>query len=379
MLRILIFILLIISSYSLPAQEREYPFNTTTDINFTQLVNGFKSPPAESHLRCYWWWLNSMATKESITRDLEEMKAKGYGGASIFDAGSSNYRVARKTAAGPVFMSPEWMELYKHAVREAERIGIELSVNTQSGWNPGGPSITPELAIKRIVWSETRLTGGKNIQIALPLPDTNLMYQDVMVQAVRDTKKQYPVKEDAIRYWSEKSFNKTLGWKGVYPLYHLRESYADSITVHAIDKDDIIDISQNFKNGILNWDAPEGYWTIIRYGWTCTGARTSTNSDGWSGLSLDHLNPEAFNLFSKDVILPLISTAQSAGNSVKFLQTDSLEMGSVNWTNNFPGEFRRLRAYDIDTYLPVLTGRIVESRKVSNRFLYFNVALREIG
>ncbi|MBA7556584.1 putative beta-glucuronidase [subsurface metagenome] len=140
MLRILIFILLILSSYSLPAQEREYPFNTTTDINFTQLVNGFKSPPAESRLRCYWWWLNSMATKESITRDLEEMKAKGYGGASIFDAGSSNYRVARKTAAGPVFMSPEWMELYKHAVREAERIGIELSVNTQSGWNPGGPS-----------------------------------------------------------------------------------------------------------------------------------------------------------------------------------------------------------------------------------------------
>jgi len=45
-------------------------------------------------------------------------------------------------------------------------------------------------------------------------------------------------------------------------------------------------------------------------------------------------------------------------------------MGSVNWTNNFPGEFIRLRAYDIDTYLPVLTGRIVESREVSNRFLY---------
>jgi len=42
----------------------------------------------------YWWWLNSMATKESITRDLEQMKAKGYGGASIVDGGSSNYSVA---------------------------------------------------------------------------------------------------------------------------------------------------------------------------------------------------------------------------------------------------------------------------------------------
>ena len=58
-----------------------------------------------------------MATKESITRDLEQMKANGYGGASIVDAGSSNYTVAKKTKAGPVFMSPEWMELYKYAVK----------------------------------------------------------------------------------------------------------------------------------------------------------------------------------------------------------------------------------------------------------------------
>ncbi len=44
-----------------------------------------------------------MATNESSTRDLEQMKAKEYAGASIVDAGSSNYKVALKTPAGPVF------------------------------------------------------------------------------------------------------------------------------------------------------------------------------------------------------------------------------------------------------------------------------------
>lgn len=68
---------------------------------------------------------------------------------------------------------------------------------------------------------------------------------------------------------------------------------------------------------------------MIRYGWTCTGAHTSTSSDGWAGLSLDHLNPDAFDAFREHVLQPLVGTAREEGNSVKFLLTDSWEMGLV--------------------------------------------------
>jgi len=338
-------------------------------IEFTQLAEGFRNPPSESLLRCYWWWLNSMATKESITRDLEEMKDKGYGGALLFDAGSSDYTVALKTAAGPVFMSPAWMELYKYAVKEADRLGIELSVNVQSGWNPGAPSITPEYAMKKIVCSEVDVAGGTRISIELPQPEKKLMYQDVMVQAI-PKKEGAPVKNEAIQNWKKKSFNEDMGWKGVYPLHELREDYPGEATDLAVKKEEIIDLTGKYKNGRLEWNAPKGKWTIIRYGYTCTGARTSTNSDGWEGLSVDHLDPKAFELFSNTVIIPLIETAQSVGKSVKFLQTDSWEMGAVSWTNHFPNEFRKFRGYDIEKYMPVLAGRIVESRDVSNRFLH---------
>ncbi len=366
-----IFLIIIAStlSFQLQAQSGNRGILTDRFLSYDQLKAGFLNPPPESRLRCYWWWLNSMATKESITRDLQEMKAKGYGGASIVDAGSSNYQVALKTPAGPVFMSPAWMELYKHAVREADRIGIELSVNAQSGWNPGGPSITPEFAMKNLVWTEADVAGGQKISIELKKPDSLLLYRDIMVQAIPKVDGM-PVQNQAIQNWKKKSFNDAMGWKGIYPLHELRDDFSGDGSDIAIKKDQVIDLSNNFKNGRLEWDAPAGNWTIIRYGYTCTGARTSTNSDGWEGLSLDHLSKKAFDLFSKTVIIPLIETAQSAGHSVKFLQTDSWEMGTVNWTDNFPEEFRKFRGYDMDKFMPVLAGRIIENRDVTDRFLH---------
>lgn len=311
-----------------------------------------------------------MSTKESITRDLEQMRAKGYGGASIIDAGSSTYTVALKTQAGPVFMSAAWMELYKHAIKEAQRVGIELSVNTQSGWNPGAPTITPELALKKIVYTETNVRGGTKLQIRLPQPDTKLLYQDIIVQAFRQQPAGSPVKNNAIQNWGIKSFNENMGFKGMYPLNNLRDEFANVDNVNAIKSAAIINLTANYKNSLLTWDAPEGDWTITRYGWTCTGAGTSTNSDGWSGLSVDHLNPLAFKKFSDDVILPLVETARAAGNSLQFLQTDSWEMGNVGWTNNFAAEFSKFRGYDMMPYLPVLSGHVVESVDQSNRFLH---------
>lgn len=39
---------------------------------------GFQDPPTSAGIRCFWWWLNGNVTREAITRDLEEMKAKDY-------------------------------------------------------------------------------------------------------------------------------------------------------------------------------------------------------------------------------------------------------------------------------------------------------------
>ena len=116
-------------------------------------------PPPEARLRAYWWWLNSNVTNESITHDLEEMRDKGFGGAVIFDADGSGQDGNTRVPAGPAFFSPAWRELYKHTLREADRLGLEMSLNIQSGWNLGGPVVKAEDAAKKLVWSETKIQG----------------------------------------------------------------------------------------------------------------------------------------------------------------------------------------------------------------------------
>jgi hypothetical protein len=370
MLRLELAIVAILLSCTLGAgQAPNYALSTDRAVDFFQLRNGFHNPPLESRLHCYWWWLNSLATEESITRDLEEMKKKGYSGAILFDAGSPNHPTERKIPTGPVFMSGKWMALFQHAVREADRLEIELSLNVQSGWNPGAPSITPEMALKKLVYSETEVKGGELVQLALPQPETVLVYHDVIVQAIPLTPEDDPVKNDAITDWEIKSLNKRMGWQGIYPLEKLRQGFHDPVNA-IIKKDDIIDLTAYFDGKQLRWKAPEGDWLIIRYGWTCTGKKTSRNSIGWEGLSLDHLSPDAFRLFQQTVIDPLVVAAQEAGQSVRYLYTDSWEMDVANWTNQFPEEFKRFRGYELHSYLPVMTGRVVESQEVSNRFLH---------
>jgi hypothetical protein len=55
------------------------------------LENGWTNPPNSARLRAYWWWLNGNVTRESITRDLEQMKARGFAGAVIIDAGGAGH------------------------------------------------------------------------------------------------------------------------------------------------------------------------------------------------------------------------------------------------------------------------------------------------
>ncbi len=149
------------------------------------LEEDFERPPRDARLRAYWWWLNGNVTREAITRDLEEMAAKGFGGALICDADGSAQDGNARAPHGPTFFSPEWRELYRHTLREASRLGLEMSLNIQSGWNLGGPMVRAEDAPKKLVWTETRVEGGAS-GAALPQPQgRDGFYRDLFVLAYR--------------------------------------------------------------------------------------------------------------------------------------------------------------------------------------------------
>src|SRR5512147_3001661 len=123
------------------------------------LEAGFQSPPDSAKPWAYWWWLNGNVTKEGITRDLEEMKRQGINGVLIFHAGEG------KTPVGPKFLSPAWHELFRHALRELRRLGMEASVNLCDGWDSGGPWITKDEANKKLVYSELQVDGPQKLSL----------------------------------------------------------------------------------------------------------------------------------------------------------------------------------------------------------------------
>src|ERR1035438_2479585 len=98
------------------------------------------------------------------------MKAKGYGGALLVDADGSNQQGNRKTKAGPMFGTPAWRALYLHALREAARLDLEISLNIESGWNLGGPDVKPEEGAKLLTWSRVTVEGPAALVQVLPQP-----------------------------------------------------------------------------------------------------------------------------------------------------------------------------------------------------------------
>lgn len=334
------------------------------------LDNGWQNPPVESRLRAYWWWLNGNVTKASITHDLEQMKAKGFGGAVIIDAGGDSADGNDAVPHGPTFFSPEWRELYKHALREANRLGLEMSLNIQSGWNLGGPVVGPEDAAKKYVWSELKVTGGTNLHTQIPQPAAREhFYRDFAVVAFR-LKNSPP--HQPLQNWQKKALQVSLEPFSAPDTAPLFAESPGTPGEEDADAGDVVDLTAKMTaTGVLTWDVPAGDWQIFRFGYTIGDyAHVSTSSDGWGGFALDVYSATAFQNYWNKIVEPLIQDAGPlAGKTLKYLHTDSWEIELANWTPLLPEEFKRRHGYDLLPWLPVLAGRIVNSREQSDRFL----------
>ena len=368
-------ILLCGSDIAANSQQHHAASSVPTDA----LVQGFQHPPAAARLRCYWWWLNGHTTEATITRDLEEMAKKGYGGALLVDANGSNQEGNDNVPAGPKFGSPAWTKLYVHALKEADRLGLEITLNITSGWNLGGPLVMPKDASKLLTWSRVIVVSAQSAPIRLKMPPTkNDFYEQVAVLA-------YPLHRGAYLpgdKGSERNALPGLRYKSASAEMSFSMPDATSLLTDTTPdkKDEDTDLSeiqdithQVDTDGTVHWTPPAGStstWEILRIGYTDSDARISTSSDTWQGLAIDYLDPHTFDLYWKTTVEPLLTAAKPyVGKSLKYVATDSWELGGTNWTAAFGKEFNQRRGYDPTLYLPIVAGRIVGSRDLSTRFL----------
>lgn len=341
------------------------------------LVRGFENPPASARLRCYWWWLNGNTTEEAIDRDLREMHDKGYGGAILVDANGAEQRGGQPVPAGPTFGSPDWTKLYLHALATAQKYDLEISLNIMSGWNLGGPLVTPDKASKVLTWSRAVLEPGSPETTTLSQPQANLgFYRDIAILA-------YPLHHGAPipgepgakdRAAISKLQEKGAFVEAGFSAPDTRPLLIDS-PVQPGEEDaklaEVLDLSNKLDSeGKLHWHPASGEWEVLRIGYKASGAVTSTSSGVWQGLAIDYLDHEAFDFYWNRAVEPLLQAAKPyLGTTLKYLVTDSWELGGTNWSPRFREEFKQRRGYDPLPYLPIVSGRIIEDRDTSNRFL----------
>jgi hypothetical protein len=322
--------------------------------NTDALKAGFVDPPLSARPWVYWFWLNSNVSREGITADLEAMKRVGVGGVLIMevDQGAPVGKAA--------FMGDEWRALFQHAVAEADRLGLEINMNDDAGWNgSGGPWITPERSMQQIVWSEKEVSGPAHFEGRLDQPQAvRGFYRDIAILAFPKVG-DYRIPE--------------IKGQALYERHEAPPAAETDVPAPMrIPRDRIVDLGANLDpDGRLAWDVPAGTWTILRFGHTSTGVENAPAPASGRGLECDKLSPEGIEAQFAGMMAKLVADVGSAaGRTLVTTHIDSWENGAQNWTARMREEFTRRRGYDPLAFLPVVTGRVVDALEISERFLW---------
>lgn len=360
--------------------------NNQSPIAIEDMRTAFVSPPDSVRPGVYWYFMDGNMSKEAMTKDLASMQKAGIGSVVFLEV---NVGVPR----GEVdFLSEEWQDGFAHAVKEAERLNIDVILGAGPGWaGSGGPWVAPEASMRHLVSSTIQVSEATdNRSIMLPLPEPKrpyfgeggftpelrekwmAYYEDVAVVAFPtppDEKLIEDIEEKAL-YYREPYSSKL----GVKPRLPSKASYSDQPDA-VIPKEGVVDLTGKLSaDGYLDWKVPPGQWTIMRFVSRNNGAVTRPAPLPGLGFEADKFDSAAFRAHLENYVGVLLKKTgtgnQSTSGGLKRLHIDSWEMGAQNWTSKFREEFIHRRGYDPLPFYPVYAGRIVESLETSERFLW---------
>lgn len=245
-----------------------------------------------------WWWMGNAVDKENLSRNMEAYATAGMGTMEI----TPIYGVQGNDNRDISFLSPPWMEMLRHTESEAARCGMQIDMNTGTGWPFGGPEVTIEDAASKLLVAEFKLSGGERLKGKI---------------AVTDKDQESCAKLSRLMAFSEKG--------------------------------QCLNLTDKVKDGVLNWKAPKGNWRLIAAFCGKTLQKVKRAAPGGEGYVMDHLSARAvknyLNRFER-------AFAQSKVSYPHNFFNDSYEVYKADWTEDFFEQFATRRGYKLEEHLP---------------------------
>jgi hypothetical protein len=290
--------------------------NSDSDL----LYEAFLNPPAAAKPFVRWWWNGNKLSKTEILRELDVMRDAGIGGVEINPIafpGGDDMNIPTLT-----WLSPEWIEMVKIALKGAEERGIICDIIVGSGWPFGAETLEGDDRSQLLTLTGKKVSGKSKVTLKI---------EDI----INDAKPHV-------------NANKGADY----------ELYAVALAPVSMDRFESPDW-QSFdpKSEILEVNVPEGefiLYSLVK----CTGFQAVINgAPGAGGPVLNHYNKEATEKFlnrMSDTLFPRIKDIKG----FRALFCDSMELEGANWCPDFLSEFRRRRGYDIKPYLPFILFKV---------------------
>ncbi len=287
-----------------------------------------------------WWWMGSIVDESDLTAEMEKYAQAGLGGLEI----TPIYGVKGHEDRFINYLTPEWMKMLVHTLKEADRLDMGVDMATGNGWPFGGPWVGAEDACKNAGHKTFTLKAGERLNEPIAYTQRSMVRAIGRRLSITDLKEPISANGDLQSLALEQvRFEKPL------PLQVLM-AYSDQGQM--LDLTNKVDAA-----GKLDWTAPAGNWTLyaVFQGWH--GKMVERAGPGGEGNVIDH--------FSREVLQRYLSKFDRAyvGYDVSSLRAyfnDSYEVddasGESNWTPRFFEAFRERRGYDLRGHLPALFG-----------------------
>ncbi|MDR0348225.1 MAG: glycoside hydrolase family 2 [Tannerella sp.] len=287
-----------------------------------ELYTLFKNPPAEAKPFVRWWWNGDRLSEQEIIRQLDVMKAGGIGGVEINP-------IALPVENDPMgipsieWLSPEWIEMVKVALKAAEEREIVCDIIVGSGWPFGAEFLTKEEQTQLMTLTSRKVKGKSTIRLEV---------------------------EELLKEASPHIHSRYEGM--TMELYDIRLAPLELDRFVPAEK-----VPFYTNAGILTVEIPEGEHILYALVKVSGFQAVINGAPGAAGPVLNHYNREAVDKFLNRMSNKLFPAIEGL-KGFRAMFCDSMELEGANWCHDFTDEFKKRAGYDIEPYLPFIMYKV---------------------